>query len=372
MSPWPSLCLASLFPAIIVLLVPLLIVLIHELRQRSIFRPRASGPSSRIPSTQLTRLSLFPGAAALQGEVDAAQRRAVTAKTRYERLGVIAVAVAPTLIWVSMLEPWLRAQDLSSPRGAAIARALLVLGLAFTLWLARRPTARHVRARLRTELLRFHLHALMVEVGPYAAFGPSPRIEELEDASRPTEKLLLEIRRLESRCQDQAVGPLPTAPTPMNEERARAYIIERVGEQKHYFQNTGARMGRSYSLSAWTTAIVIILAALSALAGALFPTGSAAAFLSASFVLLAGAAVLLAGLRAVFGWDAKAGLYTRQSDRLSKTVAALYKAAKEIGKGRPGASEEFRRQAARFESLMLREAADWALVSDHQFYEATP
>jgi hypothetical protein len=111
---------------------------------------------------------------------------------------------------------------------------------------------------------------------------------------------------------------------------------------------------------------------VSALANVAFTTGALAEVLVASFVALAGVAILLAGLRAVFGWDAKAGLYARQDSHLREIAGELHAALVNIDAGDRGAPERFRRLGARYEAMMLREAADWALVSDREFYEVTP
>jgi hypothetical protein len=409
-----SLDLATWAPSALALGASAVAVAVYRLRSKRIFAHDLPSEDAHLPEDQHERFSSYPEARSLQIRTNWLHDDAVRAKIRYETWGVAAAMAAPSLIWLFAAAPLLTAHRLANDTGIELARAMVVLGLLAVLWIVRNPTRNHVEIRLRAETLRFHLHAYLAGVGPYAE-GTSVSAE-LRDSVEgwSTAELLAHLQDCEPPCHAQASGTMPFRSLPeFGAAEAHAYLVERVGEQTvpppeemrssrtwpsslkpiqrrgvidGYFPSTARRMGRAFTSSVVLTFIAIGGAAAAAVAK-LFVHGEAAGqVLLVTFLVLAGLAVLLAALRGVFGWDGKASLYQRQQALLATATRDLAAAFTELEtsaaheqSGGPvsrvagsGAAVAFRRSAARFEALMLREAADWALISDRRFYEVTP
>ena len=243
----------------------------------------------------------------------------------------------------------------------------------------RSPTKTHVEKRLRAEFLRSHLHCLLARVGPYADDESSAPSAIESSSTLNAEEIAMRLHDLEQECIRQSEGTQPLSPTRgVSPRDADAYLYERVGEQmglvdshsQGYFHQTSTRMRRSYLNSA---RVVVGVTFLAAMVGAyrVYFTTSMPVLTYFLFAFCGSLAVLVVALRSVFGWDSKASLYIRQADQLQSIVEDLRSARDSIGEDGKPAMLRFRQHAAKFEALMAREACDWKLISEREYFDVT-
>ena len=301
----------------------------------------------------------FPGddlAVRLQEETNRWHALAVSAKTRYEAIGVGAASAAPALIWLAALEPALRDHGFASDQGVWIARGLVLLALLAIVWVFRTPASSLVKLRLRAELTRLYLHCHLANI-------PPPPFSDLREASLPD--LYRRLSDMEDNCVRHSHAPSLAG---FNHARAALYHSERVDEQRWFFARSSKRDGLHDTRSSRALLAGISISALCAFAKTI---GAESSFWDAGFLVAGGAGVLIVALRSLFAWEARSGLYGRQAARLTPLDEEL---SSMLNAGRPLAApelEKFLKTAAQFEQAMAQEARDWAILTDRRIYDVS-
>jgi hypothetical protein len=370
--------MAVVFPTVGVYLFIAIIVLAYRDKVKYVFSRDEVSPEEGLSPAQPQRYLLYQNAEALQLAVNKWHNKAIRSKSWYELGGVVACSSAPSLIILSAAAPGLEVAGLASEEGVRIADAIVCAMVLLIIFLFRHPNKPHVDNRMKAEFLRCHLHCLLAKVGPYPKNELTALDIEASIATIDADAITLKLRALERECVRQAdVAEALTADS-VTLGHADVYLAERVSEQMGngqapgYFQEAGDRMRRSYRNSARAFFAIVILATLIGAMRVFFPGIIDSLAADIIYASCGAVAVLIVGLRSVFGWDSKGSLYSRQAERLTNLVKELVSARNEMEREVPGAQLLFCRRAAEFESLMAREASDWKLVSDREYYDVTP
>ena len=369
-----------ILPVIVVILGIWLGSIVYRLTLDQLFSRKSTLPETELPEEQKKRYACYQFANKLQLTQNKWHNSAIRSKTVYELVGVSICAAGPALVLLSAGLPFLEQAGLASATGRRVAELVVCIGVLVTLVLFRNPNRDHVLYRLRAELLRSHLHCLLAKVGPYShdESAASQILDEVQQLSQ--EDVELHLRELEGQCARQSFGAEPLSTTTFESQHATAYLVERVGEQAGnenqlgYFERVNRRFSKAFRWSARLVVGAIVLAFFIGILRLCSPYFVDIDINIADFgyAFFGAMAVFLVSARAVMGWDSKAGLYNRQAAMLGELVASLSTYSKKIAEGDPVGEQMFRQHAARFESLMAREALDWKLIADRENFDVTP
>jgi hypothetical protein len=342
-----------------------------------------------MPLEGLGRLEPYEPAIALQLATNRAHNASIRTKLFYQGLGIAAASGAPALVLLASFGDELARTGLLTRPGVASAEAWIVLFVLTIVIVHRRPSASYCRTRLRAELLRIHLHAFLIGVGPYASgkadAGTSETLER-RIADLNVGRLRNELQDLEYEFVRQTgwsaadwgrVGTI--AP-----DRCRAYVSERCLEQEAWFSKESEAQHACYDRSTAVITMTVVGGLLAAVGGAWFELASpgwpqAPSILRSLLVVFSATGVFVLGLRMVFNWDARAELYDGQFDDIRILNRELLRGSSLLGRngGLPDDEElsaivaDMRAAAAGFEAYMSREAWAFGLISDRRAFDVS-
>jgi hypothetical protein len=343
------------------------------------------------------RLEPYSPAIEFQLVTNAAHNAAIDAKKRYHALGVAASAGGPGIILLNVFGGRLVASGLLDANAQALAETLIIATILAAIFGHSHPSNSYCRARLASEILRVHLHAFLAGVGPYengscSSSVPGALAEQL--LKRPNRKLRDDLVKLEEQCNAQFRSGLNVVAPGLHfgPHRLVAYEVERIHEQDGWFAAQILKQERYYR---WSTtvlgaSIVVGLIASAVLSYDKLWLQGAGGVQEPLHAFLAGCSALgvfVLGVRAVFGWDQKGELYSKQYERIEVCNSEVRLAARKLREllgdaldpstlptpaqlvEAQEAMQRLRLNAAGFEGWMSREACDFGFITDRRFFD---